>query len=943
MPSGTRQRARALGLTTALALAAALSLAPPALPRAHAATATTAWQSGQFTVDTPNLVRRSDVVLGRPDSAQSQFMPLGNGTLGAAVWAADGFTAQLNRSDTYPDRKSPGQVTIPGLAKLTGAADYQARLDLYDGTFTESGGGMTATAYVRADKDELVVDVTGADPNAPQSAQLALWSGRSPQALASGPLGTLAETWADNTQPGASGAVFGSLGAVTAGGRNVSASVVDPQTVKVSFSPRPDGSFRVVVAAPHWTGGDAPATATDLLGSDATAATEATEAAHLAWWHSYWGRIGLIRFSSADGSADYLENLRTLDLYDAAAESRDTYPGSQAGVADLFSPYQDNHKWDPGAYWHWNMRMQVQANLSAGAFDLNTPYFDLYRDNLTNIESWTRSHMGQRPGVCVPETMRFNGQGYEYETWLSSPGLNCDAASGPYYNARTLSTGAEVGLWAWQQYLMTGQMSFLAANYPLMAQASRFLLAYATTGPDGRLHTYPSNAHETQWDVHDPTTDLAAMQALFPATARAARLLGRDADLAARLDAAIPKLPPFARTDTATRSQLLTPAADASGTDVIAPSYDPSAATMNSENIGLEPVWPYGLVGDSGSLSDLARRTYANRPNQQADDWSNDPIQAARLGLGGEVAATLTGLTEKYQHLPSGLATFVGDEPYVEQQGVVAAALDEALVQDYDGQIRIAPALPTGWDADGTVFVQGGSKVSVQVHGGAVTTVGINAGSTGTVKLRNPWPGQPVEVVDGRDGTTPVVAPTAATQISIPVTAGHSYLVQRPSAPVGALPVAAVTGTPATAARALGPASIGLPATTTPTGRPLVSAASHRCLDDPAGSTSPGTTVDIRDCGGGANQAWTYTSNQSLTTEGLCLDADGGGTTPGTAVILWPCQGSPNQQWTLAPDGTVRGVQSGLCLDVTGGATDNGTPVELWDCTTAANQQWSTA
>ncbi|MGW2373942.1 RICIN domain-containing protein [Kitasatospora sp. NPDC001683] len=943
MPSGIRRRARALGLTAAVALAAALSLAPPAPPRAHAATATTAWQDGQFTVDTPNLVRRSNVVLGRPNAAQSQFMPLGNGTLGAAVWAAGGFTAQLNRSDTYPDRKSPGWLTIPGLAKLTGATDYSAHLDLYDGTFTESGGGMTATASVRADKDELVVDVTGADPNSQQSAQLSLWSGRSPQALASGALGTLAETWVDNTQPGASGAVFGSLGAVTAGGQNVSAAVVDPETVKVSFSPHPDGSFRVVAAAPHWTGGDAQATATRLLGTDASAASAALEAAHLAWWHSYWGRIGLVRFSAADGSADYLENLRTLDLYDAAAESRDTYPGSQAGVADLFSPYQDDHKWDPGSYWQWNMRMQVQANLSAGAFDLNTPYFNLYRDNLTNIQSWTQAHMGQRPGSCVPETMRFNGQGYEYETWLSSPGLNCDAASGPYYNARTISTGAEVGLWVWRQYLMTRQTSFLAANYPLMAQASRFLLAYATTGPDGYLHTYPSNAHETQWDVHDPTTDLAAMQALFPATVQAARLLGRDPDLVTQLDAAIPELRPFARTDAATQSQLLTPAADAAGTDVIAPSYDPSASKMNSENIGLEPVWPYGLIGDSGSLSDLAERTYADRPNQEVNDWSDDPIQAARLGLGSEVAATLTGLTERYQHLPSGLATFVGDEPYVEQQGVVAAALDEALVQDYDGLIRIAPALPAGWDADGTVFVQGGSKVSVQVHGGTVTTVGVNAGSTGTLKLRNPWPGQPVEVVDGRDETTLVVAPTAATQISIPVVAGRSYLVQRPSAPVSALPVAAVTGMPPTAARTLGPVSIGLPATAAPNDQPLVSAASSRCLDDPGGSTSPGTRVDIWDCGGGANQNWTYTSGQALTTEGLCLDASGGGTSPGTAVILWPCQGSANQQWAFATDGTIRGVRSGLCLDVTAGATGNGTPLELWNCTAAANQHWSTA
>jgi len=75
---------------------------------ASAASGTTAWQNGAFMVDTPNLVRRSNIVLGRANPAPADSMALGNGQLGVAVWAANGFTAQLNRSDTFPDRKSPG-------------------------------------------------------------------------------------------------------------------------------------------------------------------------------------------------------------------------------------------------------------------------------------------------------------------------------------------------------------------------------------------------------------------------------------------------------------------------------------------------------------------------------------------------------------------------------------------------------------------------------------------------------------------------------------------------------------------------------------------------------------------------------------------------------------------------------------------------------------------
>src|SRR5438876_7619357 len=134
----------------ALALAVAASGAVPLVPAASAAPGSTAWQDGSFVMDTPNLVRRDDIVLGRANPAATDSMPLGNGQLGAAVWAANGFTAQLNRVDTFPDRKSPGQVVIPGLSRLTGAADFSGTLDLYDGMLRESGGGMALTAFVRA-------------------------------------------------------------------------------------------------------------------------------------------------------------------------------------------------------------------------------------------------------------------------------------------------------------------------------------------------------------------------------------------------------------------------------------------------------------------------------------------------------------------------------------------------------------------------------------------------------------------------------------------------------------------------------------------------------------------------------------------------------------------------------------------------------------------------
>ncbi|WP_198035216.1 ricin-type beta-trefoil lectin domain protein [Streptacidiphilus rugosus] len=905
---------------------------------ASAASTSTAWTNGSFSVDAANLVREADIVLGAPNTAATQSMPLGNGTLGAAVWAANGFTAQLNRADTFPGRKSPGWLQIPGLSQITSASDFTGAVDPYDGVLRESGGGMTATVYVRADKDELVVDVTGANPNTAQSATVNLWSGRTPTAAASGSVATLAETWADNNATTGSGKTFGSLAALTAGGRNVSASVVDSRTVKVSFTPNADGSFRVIVGSPHWAGGDPAATASALLGSDASATSASLEAGHLAWWHTFWANLGLVKLSSADGTANYMEKLRTLYYFTTAEESRGTLPGSQAGVGDLFNFSQDTQNWYPAAYWFWNLRGQVAANIGAGASALNTPVFNLYTSNLANIQAWTKTYMGSSlPGICVPETMRFNGNGFQDD---SSPfsDASCDQALSTW-NGRTVSSGAEIALWAWQTYLTTNDRNFLTANYPLMQQASEFLLAYTTVGADGKRHAV-ANAHENQWNVLDPVNMIDAMKALFPATIAAAQTLNTDASLVSQLQTAIGQIPDYPRTDAATHQKNLTASADASGTDVLGQSSQPTAAVNNSENDDLEAVWPYGLVGDNSSLTSLAQRTYNSRVNVHANDWSFDAVDAARLGLGSSVAADLTALTQTYQTYPTGMANLWGQsggtEPYIEQAADVALAVNESLVQDYDGLLRIAPALPPGWDADGTQYIQGGSTVSVQVHGGVIGTVGIHAGSNGTITMRNPWPGQSVEVVDGTDESTVVVAPTTASQFSVPTTAGNSYLVQPVAAPVSGMTFAQLTGTPATTVSHLGKVRIGIDKTG-PTGP--ITGINGLCVDDSGASTTNGNPIVVWGCSGAANQQWTVGTDGTLRTLGKCTDITGGGKANGTKIELWDCNGGANQVWQAQADGTLKNPQSGRCLDDSGNGPA-GTQLIIWDCTAAANQQW---
>src|SRR5271168_936542 len=227
---------------------------PNALAQGDPGVSTTAWKAGHFAVNTAGLLSRSDIVLATPNAASAEAMPMGNGRLGIAVWAGSGLTAQLNRVDTLPHRDSPGQLVIPGLSALTTATDFSGRLDLYNGSLVEHGGGISLTAYVQVSTDTFVVDVMGADPTVTQTATLRLWEPRKPNATAANSVGMLEQTWIDHYGPEASGETFGALAAITATGRDVSVAVSSPRSVTISFKPAQDGHFRVMVASPHYNG-----------------------------------------------------------------------------------------------------------------------------------------------------------------------------------------------------------------------------------------------------------------------------------------------------------------------------------------------------------------------------------------------------------------------------------------------------------------------------------------------------------------------------------------------------------------------------------------------------------------------------------------------------------------------------------------------------------------
>ena len=125
---------------------------------------------------------------------------------------------------------------------------------------------------------------------------------------------------------------------------------------------------------------------------------------------------------------------------------------------------------------------------------------------------------------------------------------------------------------------------------------------------------------------------------------------------------------------------------------------------------------------------------------------------------------------------------------------------------------------------------------------------------------------------------------------------------------------------------------------------PIRGVQSGRCLDVAGRSLTPGARVELYDCQGSTNQAWTATSAGELRVFGTqrCLDVGGKSREAGAVLESYTCNGGANQHWTIRADHHIVSALTGYCLDALNGATANGSRVSVWPCTTGTNQQWTT-
>jgi alpha-L-fucosidase 2 len=312
--------------------------------------------------------------------------------------------------------------------------------------------------------------------------------------------------------------------------------------------------------------------------------------------------------------------------------------------------------------------------------------------------------------------------------------------------------GAWIASHLWEHYLFTGDTVFLEQRaYPILKDAAEFFLAYMVEDPKHHyLVTGPSPSPENSYVAPDgkqcsesmgPTCDAVLVRDLFSSCIEASRILGKDAEFAARLEAARAKLPPLLVGKNGQLREWLE-------------DFD-EAIPNHRHTSHLISLYPSGQITVNGTpeLAQAARVTIerrTTRPDWEDVEWSRGNMINfhARLADGDKAYESVLGLLRKLTD--KNLLTFsvggIAGAPenifVVDGNSAGTAGIAEMLLQSHGGEIRLLPALPKAWPSGEVTGLRarGGYDVDIAWRDGRMTAGTIRATRDGVCRIRSAEP-----------------------------------------------------------------------------------------------------------------------------------------------------------------------------------------------------------
>ena len=678
------------------------------------------------------LLDACNVTWNEPGPTSSQSMPLGNGDIGLNVWVepTGDVLFYIGKTDAWNEsvHGTTGLLKL-GRVRLTlspsplrAGAPFAQVLKLHTGEIQIQEGAASVRVWVDANHPVIRVEMKSRTPVA-TTVTLETWRTASAKdVILGGQTNRIA--WYHRNGPEAEPHVANlTFGAVIKGDGLAGK---DPTTLQAAAATSQLVSIYPLTATTptpeQWRSQlDGQITTLDALDIDQT------RRQHQQWWDQFWHRSWI--FIQGGKNAKEVTQGYVLQRFITACNGRGHYPikfnGALFNVDNPAHPEgkdkdgnvrppkpvtADYRTWG-GQYWFQNTRPMYWPRLAAGDFDLMLPLFKMYAEMLPANAAQVKEYY-HHDGAYFAETAPFWG-GLKYvgpevkENWTD------------HYFTPIL----ELSMMMLDYYEFTGDTAF--ARHTLMPVATAgltFFDQHFKRDAQGKLLLDPDNAIEMYWKVRNPAPDIAGLRAILP------RLIALPADLVSpparqawrRLLGELPPLPTL----------------DKRGHTILLPYTGPQTAQRrNGENPELYAIYPFRLYGLDKPGMAMALATFDVRKCPQQGCWSQDPIQAAMLGLSEvarEAVAYAFQLRSPELKFPAFWAPTHDYQPDQDNGGNGEHGLQQMLMQTDGRKILLLPAWPEGWDGEFKLNAPYQTSVQGKIIGGKLCNLVVTPAARGT-------------------------------------------------------------------------------------------------------------------------------------------------------------------------------------------------------------------